>query len=327
MGTPSVEDVLRRVTMFADRVTTHRPIMGGLSHHIWVVNCGSRSYVLRVLDPAVSAAGLGTSPELEIANTLRAAESGVGARVFEVLPEVPALVLEYLPGRTLSAEDVRRPATLQRVAQACQRLHAGPRFDNDFSIVDKMDELLELCRRHELRTPEGYADRVAEVRRIQAVLDADPLPSVPCHNDLLAENFIDSGGVIRIVDYQLAGNNDPAFELGDIAAESDFDPDRTAALATAYFGAEATPALLARVRLNLILSNVTWTLWFSVHHGLLHASADFDYWAEAAEKWGQATRDLDSDEFGRLLDVASRRAQPRPSTIPDPPGVHQGGNK
>ena len=31
---------------------------------------------------------------------------------------------------------------------------------------------------------------------------------------------------MRIVDYQLSGNNDPAFELGDIAAEADFDPDR-----------------------------------------------------------------------------------------------------
>ena len=96
-----------------------------------------------------------------------------------------------------------------------------------------------------------------------------PLPTVPCHNDLLAENFIDSGGVIRIVDYQLSGNNDPCFELGDIAAEADFDPDRVEALAAAYFGDELTAALLARVRLNLLLSNVTWTLWFSVHHGLL----------------------------------------------------------
>ena len=49
--------------------------------------------------------------------------------------------------------------------------------------------------------------------------------------------------VVRIVDYQLSGNNDPAFELGDIAAEADFDPDRRRALAAAYFGAEAAPAL------------------------------------------------------------------------------------
>jgi thiamine kinase-like enzyme len=306
---PSVEDVLGRVAMFSGRVLTHRPIPGGLSHHIWIVNCGDRSYVLRVLDPAVSAAGLGVPPELEIENTLRAAQSGVGARVFEVLPEAPALVLEYLPGRTLSAADVRRPATILGIAETCRRLHAGPRFVNDFSIVDKMAELLDLCRQHDLRVPDGYLARLGDVERIRAVLDESALPTVPCHNDLLAENFIDMGGTIRIVDYQLAGNNDPTFELGDIAAESDFDPDRVEALTAAYFGEDRSPNLTARVRLNLTLSNVTWTLWFSVHHGLLRAKADttFDYWAEAADKWAQATRDLDAPDFGRLLDTAARR--------------------
>ena len=115
---------------------------------------------------------------------------------------------------------------------------------------------------------------------------------MPCHNDLLAENFIDSGGVIRIIDYQLSGNNDPRFELGDIAAEADFDPDRTAALAAAYFGDELTPALAARVRLNLSLSNVTWTLWFSVHHGLLRRPerAPFDYCGRGGRQVGPGAR-------------------------------------
>lgn len=302
---PSVEDVLRRVAMFSDRVVAHRRLEGGLSHHIWVVSCGGRSYVLRVLDPAVSAAGLGVPPADEIANTQLAAQSGVGPRVYEVLPEIPALVLEYLPGRTLNKTDVTTPATALRIAETCRRLHAGPRFGNDFSILAKLTELLDRCRRHELRIPDGYTDRLSTVERIGTALAAAPLPTVPCHNDLLAENFIDSGGVIRIVDYQLAGNNDPSFELGDIAAEADLDPDRTDALTAGYFGDACTPALQARVRLNRLLSNVTWTLWFSVHHGLLrNPAATFDYWAEAGDKWRRAVRDLDGPDLGRLLALA-----------------------
>jgi thiamine kinase-like enzyme len=306
----SVEDVLARVAMFSGRVVDHRRLPGGLSHQIWLVTCGGRSYVLRVLDPAVSAAGLGVPPAQEITNTLRAAESGVGARVYEVLPEVPALVLEFLPGRTLSAGDVRTPATGIRIAEACRRLHAGPPFGNDFDIIAKQHELLAICHRHDLRIPDGYLDRVSTVEEVGQALDAARLARVPCHNDLLPENFIDSGGVIRIIDYQLSGNNDPTFELGDIAAEADFDPDRTEALTAAYFGDELTPALVARVRLNLLLSNVVWTLWFSVHHGLLHHhTVTFDYWSEAADKWNRATRDLDDPGFGRLLDAAAGRSR------------------
>jgi thiamine kinase-like enzyme len=310
---PSVEDVVRHVSMWSGRVVSHRPITGGLSHRIWRVDLGPRSFVLRVLDPAVSAAGLGVPPPVEITNTIRAAESGVGARVFEVLPEVPAIVLEYLPGRTLNQSDVRTRPTIPRIAAALRRLHAGPSFANDFSIAAKLRELVTLCQRNDLRMPAGYLERLPTVDQVIARLAPGALPNVPCHNDLLPENFIDSGGVVRIVDYQLSGNNDPCFDLGDIAAEADYDPDLTGALVAAYFGDDLTPALSARVRLNLLLSNVTWTLWFSVHHGLLRRAdpaAGFDYWDEANDKFGQAERDLDSPDFGRLLDSVGGRPTP-----------------
>jgi thiamine kinase-like enzyme len=262
----------------------------------------------------VSRAGLGIPPEQEIANTRQAAGTGVGAAVHEVLPDAPALVLEYVAGRTLSIDDVRRPDLIPALALACRRLHAGAPFGNDFDIFAKRDELLDICRRHDLPLPAGYLDREPVVERLRAALDAVRLPSVPCHNDLLAENLlaVDSRH-IRIVDYQLSGNNDPAFELGDIAAEADYDPDLVERLAAAYFGTELDPALLARVRLYLTASNVTWTLWFTVHHGLLsNETPSFDYDEEAADKWGQAIRDLDAAGLGGLLEAAARRRATTP---------------
>jgi thiamine kinase-like enzyme len=309
---PVVEDVLRRVTIFADRPLRHTPMEGGLSHQIWRVDTGGRSYVLRLLDPAVSIAGLGIPPLQEIENTVLAAASGAGARVIEVLREVPALVLEFLPGRTLVIPDVRAAATIPRIAAGCRRLHAGPRFANDFDIVAKQRELLDVCARHDLAVPDGYREHLSTVDDIRNALATRPLPPRPCHNDLLAANLIDVAGDIRIVDYQLSGNNDPAFELGDIAAEAAFDPDRTAALTAAYFGNETGPALVARVRLNQILSHVVWTLWFCVHHGLLSApGSSFDYQAEAAGKWDRAVHDLDDPGLGKLIDTVVGR-----STIP-----------
>lgn len=308
---PPIDDVLTRVAMFSGQELAVSRIEGGLSHQVFVVRTGGSRYVVRVLDPAVSWAGLGVPPSVEISNTVRAAESGVGATVHEVLPDVPALVLEFVDGRTLASEDLADPAMLRRVATACRRLHAGPRFAGDFSIMDKLTELLDVCDRHELSIPDGYRERLGTVDTVWQALAVAPVPTRPCHNDLLAANFIDAGADIRIVDYQLSGNNDPTFELGDIAAEAQLHPDHVELLGTAYFGAETSPALLARIRLNLLLSNVTWTLWFSVHHGLLRrAEATFDYWTEAGDKWQRAQRDLDDPDLGRLLAVVAHRSGP-----------------
>ncbi|MFG2036853.1 phosphotransferase [Dactylosporangium sp. NPDC048998] len=308
---PSITDLLERVPSWVGRAVEWQRLEGGLSHHVFRVDADGVPYVLRVLEPAVSAAGLGVAPEREIENTRLAART-VGAQVYAVLPDVPAIVLEFLPGRTLSAAEVRRPEVIPGLAEACLRLHAGPAFANDFDIFAKRAELLEVCRRHDLPLPAGYLDGSSTVDAIRAALAERPLPAVPCHNDLLAENFIATPSGVRIIDYQLSGNNDPAFELGDIAAEADYDPDLTGQLAGAYFGADLTPALLARVQLFHIASNVTWALWFTVHHGLLAAArgedpVGFDYEAEAADKWGQARRALEDPGLGRLLAAVTGR--------------------
>jgi thiamine kinase-like enzyme len=299
---PAIDDLLPRVPSWAGRAVTWSRLEGGLSHHVYRVDVDGIPYVLRILEPAVSAAGLGIPPDQEVANTLAAARTGIGAQVYQVLEDVPALVLEYLAGRTLSNDEVRQPQIIPALAHACRRLHAGEPFGNDFDIFVKRDELLDLCARHDLPLPPGYLDRSKDVEVLRQALAVAPLRPVPCHNDLLAENFIAQPDGVRIVDYQLAGNNDPAFELGDLAAEADYDPDRVHRLAAGYFGDELTPALLARVRLYLTASNVTWTLWFAVHNGLLAADhSGFDYAAEAADKWAQAQRDLDDPSFGGLL--------------------------
>ncbi|GAA4596613.1 hypothetical protein GCM10023194_69300 [Planotetraspora phitsanulokensis] len=296
----AVEDALELVTAWAGRPVTSTTIKGGLSHHISRLETedGER-WLLRVLNPSIAAAGLGIPLDQEIANTLHAASTGIGARVLHVMPG--AMVLEYLDGVTLDAPAVRTPAMIEKVAAACRRLHAGPPFVNDFSIFRKLDELVERCRTRGLRLPAGYEDVLPVVVDIEAALDARPLPAVPCHNDLLAENLIATGPDVRIIDYQLSGNNDPCFELGDIAAESDFDPDQVVRLTRAYFGDDDQ---VARVRLNLIMSNLTWTLWFVVHQGLVRDQAfpGLDYSAEAADKFAQAVRDIEDPSFGHLID-------------------------
>ncbi|HEX6870997.1 MAG TPA: hypothetical protein VF163_07865, partial [Micromonosporaceae bacterium] len=64
-----------------------------------------------------------------------------------------------------------------------------------------------------------------------------------------------------------------------------------------------------------------WTLWFTVHSGLLSRGGDFDYAGEAADKWDRAVRDLTSPGLGRLLDTVAGRgpAATPPEVTPLPP--------
>ncbi len=303
---PDVSEVVGRMPAWNGREVKLDVLKGGLSHVTYRADVDGEPVVIRILRRDIDEVLLGIPPELEIENTIRAAETGVGPQVLAAFPELPAMVLEHIDGATLHPGDVRTPANIPRIGRACRRLHEGPAFANEFDIFRQLEGFLAICRTNGLRVPDDYEERLPVMRRIAEAVRARATDPVPCHNDLLAENFMDDGE-IRIVDYQLSGMHDRCFELGDVAAESDFTPDDVEFLCEAYFG-ERLAAQVARTRLYLIMANVTWTLWFSVHSGMLEPNpdVDFDYWDEALDKWGQAVRDLTADSFGGLLDAARR---------------------
>src|SRR5207249_3966220 len=123
-------------------------------------------------------------------------------------------------------------------------------------------------------------------------LAARPLATVPCHNDLVAENVIDDGRSLRLVDWEYSGNGDPGFELGNACRELDYDEAATAELAEAYFGV-ASPGQLARLRLFAVASDAGWALWAALKAACSRLDLDFsDY---GARRWARADGDDPAD--------------------------------
>jgi len=124
--------------------------------------------------------------------------------------------------------------------------------------------------------------------------------TVPCNNDLLAANFIDDGERIWLIDYELSGNNDPCFELGNIAAESHLSRDGLAELVRSYFG-RPRPSRVARAwLLGGLVGMYGWTLWGAIQHGA--SPIDYDFWGWAMERFEGAARGFTAPDFGQLLD-------------------------
>jgi thiamine kinase-like enzyme len=126
---------------------------------------------------------------------------------------------------------------------------------------------------------------------------------VPCHNDLLAENFIDDGSRLWMVDFEYAGNNDACFELGNAASESDLSKEQLAELVRLYFGRSEQErpdaAKTARARLFALASKYGWTLWASIQNGV--STLDFDFWSWGMEKYERAVAEFAGPDFDRLL--------------------------
>jgi thiamine kinase-like enzyme len=146
--------------------------------------------------------------------------------------------------------------------------------------------------------PAGYDDLMPAFAAARGALAVRAEGTVPCNNDLLAANFIDDGDRIWLIDYEYSGNNDPCFELGNIAGECGLDADALAALVTAYYG-RPRRSRIARAQLFRLVSRYGWTLWGAIQHA--SSRLDFDFWSWAMERYEAAAAGFTSPEFHRLL--------------------------
>ena len=220
-----------------------------------------------------------------------------------VLPEHDALVLQFLDGEVMDAEKLRRGDRLEAVAAACRRLHGGRRFRRNFDMFEIQRGYVQVCTERGFRFPGRYHEFEPRVRAIEKAMAVLREQTVPCNNDLLAENLIDVDGAMRLIDYEYSGNNEPSFELGNVWSESNLSPGQLEELVGHYYGRPLRNRV-ARARLWGLMSKYGWTLWGSIQDGV--SEIDFDFWGWAMEKYERAVAEFDGLEFGQLLEDVRR---------------------
>ncbi len=292
-----IEDVVAKIENWQGRDVSIQPLSGGLTNTNYKVEVDGIPHFVRV--PGESTELLAIDRKNEYHNTKAASEAGVAPKILHYLPEHDVMVIEFLDGKTMSKDSLNGKGMSTRMAQAIKRLHAGPRFYSDFNMFRLTEYYLRLCRERDIKIPAGYTERMETVERIEGAMNTNPLPTVPCNNDLLAENYIDDGKQLWLIDYEYSGNNDPTFELGNTCQEMQFNDEQIAEVCAAYFG-EAKADKIARMKLNMIMSDVGWGLWAAIQANI--STIDFDFWGWAIERWGRAEEKMDSTEFGKWLD-------------------------
>ena len=294
-----LDALLGRTASLAATPRSVSELPGGLTNRNYKVSTPDGTFVARISSGGSEL--LAIDRDCEYRNSVTAAEAGAGAPVVEYRPQDRVLVIRFIEGRTFGNEDVA--ANIPRVAEACRRLHSGGRFGNDFDMFDIQRRYLGVARTRGFKIPAGYDDLRPEFDAARAALAVRDTGTVPCNNDLLAANFIDDGERIWLIDYEYSGNNDPCFELGNIAAECHLTRDGLAELVTAYYG-KPLRNKIARAWLLGRVGMYGWTLWGAIQNAA--SALDFDFWSWAMERFEGAAAGFTAGDFGQLLDDVRR---------------------
>ncbi|MFD1328757.1 phosphotransferase [Mycoplana ramosa] len=264
-------------------------LKGGITNRNYRVTDGERSYVVRLGDDIPIHQ---ISRQNEVAASRAAHAAGISPAVIHHQPGI--LVLDYVGGRTLTPDDVRSPAYLERIVPLIQTCHreTGRHYRGAATIFWAFHVIEDYAA---TLTDAGspHVPRLNELVRRSRALEAatGPYDIVFGHNDLLAANFLDDGRRLWLIDWDYAGYNTPLFDLGGLASNNELSEAQEVWLLERYFERPVSGDLWRRYRAMKCVALLRETLWSMVSE--IHSAIDFDYAAYTAENIARFERAYD----------------------------------
>lgn len=299
---PLADSIERLSALLGELEGEPAPLDGGITNRNYRARFGGREVVIRL--PGKDTGLLEIDRQAERAATECAARAGVAPAVATMLEEPPALVTYFVEGGEMSAAELREPAALREVAAALRSFHdCAEGLRTAFSSFRIVETYAARARERGGEVPAAYARAHAAAARIEASLARRREAPVPCHNDLLAANFIRSPEGVRIVDWEYAGMGDRFFDLGNFAVNNELGGEDEAALLDAYFGEPAGASRLAALRLMRFMSDFREAMW-AVLQGTI-SDIEFDFAAYAERHFERLEATAASPDFGGWLEEAA----------------------
>lgn len=271
-----IRRILERVPGWKADECVLTPLIGGITNRNFKVERLGEAFVLRVCGEGTEL--LGIDRRNEHRTSVLAAAAGVGAEVVCFIDDENALVTRFIGGSQVSPEDASRPDVMRRVAESIRRCHEGFPFPGYFWAPEIVRQYHKLALARGVAFP-GTLPRALELMAVIEHSLGDPPELVPCHNDLLAANFIDDGHTIRILDWEYAAQGDAFFDLGNFAVNQRLSEERCGLFLDFYLGRPARPADRARLELMKLISDLRESFWGFLQSGISKLDFDFKHYA------------------------------------------------
>ncbi|WP_199899194.1 choline/ethanolamine kinase family protein [Sneathiella glossodoripedis] len=228
----------------------------------------------------------------ELSASEAAFEAGLSPRVIYSEPGI--LVLQYIEGRTLTAEDIQEQQMLERVLPLIKSCHQDiPRYLKGPSLIFWV---FHVIRDYAANLKAGNSkhiplldDLLSAARSLETA--AQPGYIVYGHNDLLPSNFLDDGEQLWLIDWDYAGFNSPLFDLGGFASNNGLQHSQEVWMLETYFEQKCTSHLLHQYQAMKCASLLRETMWSMVSE--IHSEIDFDYAAYTQENLAAFRRAYD----------------------------------
>ena len=235
--------------------------IGGMSNKNFKVTKGVYEYVLRV--PGIGAEGMVVRSNEE-QNSLQACKMGINPPIRYFNSETGIKLADFVKNaETLNGATIQRPSNMKKIANIFRTLHhSHVRFGNEFNVFKEILNYEYLLEKAEGKMYEGYEPIRKKVFQLEDYLNQLGVSVKPCHNDLVAENFLKAeDGTIYLIDWEYSGMNDPMWDIAALFLESNFADESKDYFLSHYFDGNEPENARKKILVYQILMDYLWAVW------------------------------------------------------------------
>lgn len=246
-----------------NRIKDISPI-GGMTNKNYKVQVDDELYVLRV-------PGNGTeemiSREEEIKNAVYANKIGVDAELVYFNEKTGIKISKFIDNaETLTPEAAKRQSSMKMVTDVIKKLHGSDiPMNTNFDIYNKIEKYEELLKKFDGKNFDDYYEVKDKVLHLKTIVNELDVKLVPCHNDLVSENFVKSGNErMYLIDWEYGGMNDAMWDLAAYCLENGLSAEEEELFLKIYFEREVEEKYKKRILINKIYQDFLWSLWTNI---------------------------------------------------------------
>jgi thiamine kinase-like enzyme len=281
-------------------------LSGGITNKLFRIQSEKGDYTVRIYGDKTD---LFINRDCEAHTIQEMARVGVASKMIKYMPEIGVTIVEFIGDSiVLTNEHFQDPSFHSKIVAPIRKIHAsGVRLKQIFNPLVEVMKMSAILKRLEAQYEEfDISGTIQRLIKLSSIINLPESEYTPCHNDLLADNFILINDDARdryaepmyIIDWEYAGMAPKYYDMADMFQEILVPRESEKGIVAEYCAGDNYDRTLFLIDLFKPFPDIYWFLWSLIQLNI--SKIEFDYYNYGKVKYENAVGNLEfiEKEYG-----------------------------
>ncbi len=273
-------------------------LSGGITNKLYRIRSEKGDYTVRIYGDKTD---LFINRDYEAHTIQEMARVGVASNMIKYLPELGVTIVEFIGDSiVLTNEHFLNTSFYPKIVAPIRKIHSsGVQLKQIFNPLVEVMKMSAILQRLNAEYEEfEISATIQRLIKLSSIINIPESEYTPCHNDLLADNFILINDDARdryaapmyIIDWEYAGMAPRYYDIADMFQEILVPREAEKGIVTEYCNGENFDRTLFLIDLFKPFPDIYWFLWSLIQLNI--SKIEFDYYSYGKTKYDNAIENL-----------------------------------